>query len=102
MRYVETLRDKILNRRSKIGIIGLGYVGLPLAREFLKKGFKVLGFDIDEAKVNMINAGQSYIKHIDSDFISHYREKGYLEATTDFTRVKRGRSHPNLCTNSAW
>ena len=88
MGYVETLRDKILNRHSKIGIIGLGYVGLPLAREFLKQGFKVLGFDIDDTKVNMINAGQSYIKHIDSDFISHYREKGYLEATTDFKRLK--------------
>ena len=96
MGYVEASRDKILNRRSKIGIIGLGYVGLPLAREFLKKGFKVLGFDIDEAKVNMINAGQSYIKHIDSDFISHYREKGYLEATTDFTRLREA-DHILIC-----
>lgn len=96
MGYVETLRDKILNRHSKIGIIGLGYVGLPLAREFLKQGFKVLGFDIDDTKVNMINAGQSYIKHIDSDFITHYREKGYLEATTDFKRLKEA-DHILIC-----
>ena len=68
----KSLLDKIKNKEAQIGIIGLGYVGLPLAREFLNKGFKVIGFDIDIEKVNKINKGESYIKHIDSEFIKRY------------------------------
>jgi len=59
------LIKKIGNRSAKIGVIGLGYVGLPLIIEFVKKGFSVTGFDIDRTKVDFLNAGKSYIKHID-------------------------------------
>ena len=55
---------------KKIGIIGLGYVGLPLAIRFSEVGFKVIGFDIDDSKVKMLNKGKSYIKHINEDDIS--------------------------------
>ncbi len=60
------LLDKIKNKKAYIGIIGLGYVGLPLAREFLNKCFKVKGFDIDKTKVEKINKSKSYIQHIDN------------------------------------
>jgi len=72
----------------KIGIIGLGYVGLPLAREFLKNGFEVIGFDIDEKKVKKINKGESYIKHIGDDFLKEYViEKNKFKATNDFSKL---------------
>jgi len=82
------LREKIEARKALIGIIGLGYVGLPLAREFLKKGFKIVGFDMDTAKVRRINAGESYIKHIPGDFIKSYVLNDQFVATNDFSRLK--------------
>jgi len=82
------LKNKILKREARIGVIGLGYVGLPLVREFLKNGFKVTGFDIDPQKVQMLNEGKSYIKHIQSDFIYSAVERKTFEATTDFTQLK--------------
>ncbi len=85
---MDDLIEKIKNREAKVGIIGLGYVGLPLAREFLNQGFTVVGFDIDEKKVDKINRGLSYIKHIPSDFIGKFVNQGKLEATTNFTRLK--------------
>ena len=60
-----TLIDKINSRSAKIGVIGLGYVGLPLVIEFCRAGFGVCGFDVDETKVSLLNAGKSYIRHID-------------------------------------
>ncbi|OQA91052.1 MAG: UDP-N-acetyl-D-glucosamine 6-dehydrogenase [Elusimicrobia bacterium ADurb.Bin231] len=60
------LKDNILKRKSVVGIIGLGYVGLPLAMEFSRGGFKTFGFDVDEKKVNALKNGTSYIKHIPS------------------------------------
>lgn len=82
------LKEKILNREAKIGVIGLGYVGLPLVREFLKNGFQVLGFDIDSQKVEMLMKGESYIKHINSEFIRSSVLQKHFQATTDFTRLK--------------
>jgi len=82
------LLEKIKNKKVYIGIIGLGYVGLPLAREFLNKGFKVIGFDIDKEKVAKINKGESYIKHIDSEFIKKYVFSNSFSATNDFSRLK--------------
>jgi UDP-N-acetyl-D-glucosamine dehydrogenase len=82
------LLEKIKNKKAQIGIIGLGYVGLPLAREFLNKDFKVVGFDIDEKKVIKINAGESYIKHIDSEFIKKYVSSHSFSATTDFSKLE--------------
>jgi len=80
---------KIETREAVIGVIGLGYVGLPLAREFLKKNFTVLGFDVDEDKVVKISSGESYIKHIGADFLKKYvTELGTFKATHDFSRLR--------------
>jgi UDP-N-acetyl-D-glucosamine dehydrogenase len=76
-------------REAVVGIIGLGYVGLPLAREFLKKGFTVLGFDVDDGKIVKISNGESYIKHIGADFLKKYvKEVGTFKATSDFSKLK--------------
>ena len=71
---------------NTIGIVGLGYVGLPLALRFAEAGFKVLGFDIDPAKPQQINAGKSYIKHIGDDAVALAVSRGF-SATTDFSRA---------------
>ncbi|MCX5900391.1 MAG: nucleotide sugar dehydrogenase [Proteobacteria bacterium] len=82
------LCSKVVAREAVVGIIGLGYVGLPLAREFLKEGFKVCGFDVDLHKVEKIKSGQSYIKHIQDDFLKkHVLETKQLTATSDFARL---------------
>lgn len=73
--------------QAVIGIVGLGYVGLPLMLQFWRKGNTVLGFDIDGEKVASINAGKSYIKHIDSTDLAAGRKSGQLEATVDFSRA---------------
>ncbi len=81
------LIQKIKDREITIGIIGLGYVGLPLAKELLKSGFTVIGFDIDERKVDKINQGISYIKHIDNSFLKEFvKEKKTMSATCDFSK----------------
>ena len=71
---------------NTIGIVGLGYVGLPLALRFAEAGFKVLGFDIDPAKVSQINAGKSYIKHIGDAAVTLATQQGF-SATADFSRA---------------
>ena len=68
-----------------IAIVGLGYVGLPLALQFCRSGAKVVGIDIDEAKVSALKAGKSYIKHISAEAISEQMVSGRLEATADFS-----------------
>src|SRR5690242_10266438 len=80
------LLGKIASRKAVIGIVGLGYVGLPLMLRFSEVGFRVLGFDIDAAKVQALNAGRSYIEHIGADRIAVARKAGF-EATTDFSRA---------------
>ena len=72
----------------KIAIVGLGYVGLPLSLQFARSDTDVLGLDIDPAKVDSINQGQSYIKHIESSTIAEHAKSGRLSASTDFARVK--------------
>jgi UDP-N-acetyl-D-glucosamine dehydrogenase len=72
----------------KIGIIGLGYVGLPLVIQFAKSGAQVLGIDVDETKVNALNAGESYITHIPTAEVQAQRAAGQIEATTDYARVR--------------
>lgn len=72
---------------EKIAIIGLGYVGLPLGLRFADSGVSVLGLDVDAAKVDAINSGKSYIKHIDAAEIAAQQASGKLEASTDFSRV---------------
>jgi UDP-N-acetyl-D-glucosamine dehydrogenase len=73
----------------KIAIVGLGYVGLPLCLQFGRSGVEVLGLDIDASKVEAINAGRSYIEHIDSVAIQELIGQGKLAASTDFSRVKQ-------------
>ena len=82
------LLAKIENKQAVIGVVGLGYVGLPLLMEFVEQGFKTLGFDIDEKKVEKLNAGKSYIKHINEDRVKAVRETNLFEATADFGRIK--------------
>lgn len=74
--------------KEKIGVIGLGYVGIPLIREFVSSGFPVIGFDIDKQKVRKLNNGQSYLRHIASDIVNSWVESGRFHATTDFSQLK--------------
>lgn len=84
----QNLLGKIESREVLVGIIGLGYVGLPLAREFLKRGFTVLGYDVDQGKVEMIERGESYIKHIGTDFLEeHALRTRRLKVTSDSSRL---------------
>jgi UDP-N-acetyl-D-glucosamine dehydrogenase len=83
--YAE-LVERITRRVARIGILGLGYVGLPLARAFGRVGFPVLGFDIDPTKVAALTAGQTYIRHVPAGDINAMRAAGF-EATTDFRRL---------------
>ena len=77
----------IRGRDAVIGIIGLGYVGLPLAVHFCRSGFKVIGFDVDAAKIDSLTKGCSYLKHIPDEFILELSAKGQFEATCDFARL---------------
>ncbi|MCU1756091.1 UDP-N-acetyl-D-glucosamine 6-dehydrogenase [Pseudomonas helleri] len=77
---------KFKNKEALIGIVGLGYVGLPLMLRYNAIGFKVLGIDIDETKINLLNTGKSYIEHIPAEKIEQARESGF-SATSDFSRV---------------
>jgi UDP-N-acetyl-D-glucosamine dehydrogenase len=86
MNYKNKLLDKIKKKESVIGIIGLGYVGLPLAGVFAKKNFNVIGFDIDPNKIDMLNQSKSYINHIKSKFLESINKK--FTATTNFTNIQ--------------
>ena len=81
------LRQKIEQRQAKVGIIGLGYVGLPLAVEFAKAGFDVTGFDVDATKVDEINAGRSYIGDVKTADVADNVSAGRLRATTDMSKL---------------
>jgi UDP-N-acetyl-D-glucosamine dehydrogenase len=78
-----SLDKKILERKSLVCVIGLGYVGLPLIKTFLNKGFTVFGFDIDKTKVELLNRGKSYIKHVTGEDLKPYLKKEKFKATTD-------------------
>lgn len=78
----------ILDKQAKIGVIGLGYVGLPLIHAFVRAGFKTLGFDVDQKKVDSLLAGKSYIKHLDSKLIQDWQSKKQFEPTSDMSRLK--------------
>lgn len=84
-----SLENKISKKEARIGIVGLGYVGLPLVKTFLNKGFGVLGFDIDEKKVEMLNQAKSYIKHFTAEELKIFLEKKKFQATTDFGLLAR-------------
>src|ERR1700730_4673633 len=80
------LRAAILEKKARIGIIGMGYVGLPLARAFVDKGVPAVGFDVDAAKVAQLNRGESYIGHIPDAVIAEMRCHGRFEATDQMER----------------
>ncbi|WP_267906559.1 nucleotide sugar dehydrogenase [Persicirhabdus sediminis] len=79
--------DKIQDKSAVIGIVGLGYVGLPLMLAYAAKGYKVLGFDVDQAKIDCIEKGESYIKHIGSDELAKFVGDRLIHATADFARI---------------
>ena len=80
------LIKKLENKNAVIGVVGLGYVGLPLMIRYSEVGYKVIGFDIDLTKIDLLNSGESYIEHISSKDILLSKEKGF-EATVDFSRI---------------
>lgn len=82
-----SLIDQLEKRTATIGIVGLGYVGLPLVLAYAKAGCRTLGFDIDGKKIKSLSSGQSYIKHISHDDVATAQKSGLLECTTDFSRV---------------
>ncbi|MGI8742084.1 MAG: nucleotide sugar dehydrogenase [Bryobacteraceae bacterium] len=83
----KVLQEKITNRTAKVGVVGLGYVGLPLAVEFAKAGFSVTGIDLLESKVSSINHGESYIQDIPTEVLRPLVESNKIAATTDFSVV---------------
>ena len=85
----EALKNKILNKKAKIGVIGLGYVGLPLAMAFAKKGFKVWGIDVDKTRVSRLKKGQSYILDLKPSQIVALQKDGSLTVTSDISHIKK-------------
>jgi UDP-N-acetyl-D-glucosamine dehydrogenase len=83
----QEILDSIAQREATVGIVGLGYVGLPLLLEFAKAGFPVIGFDVDTKKTDALTAGDSYIRHIKADVIADVFAGDRAAATTDFTRM---------------
>ena len=81
------LIEKIDTRSAKVGVIGLGYVGLPLAMEFVKAGYTVTGIDIDESKINSLNNGENYINDVHDKNLKNAVKKGLLKGTNDFSIV---------------
>jgi len=86
--YKKRLLTKIENKTAVLGVIGLGYVGLPLAVEKARAGYKTIGFDIQEKKVRWVNEGHNYIGDIVDSDLKEVVDKGLLQATTDFSFVK--------------
>ena len=88
MQFMRDWARKIEEKRVTVGILGLGYVGLPLAGEFASAGLKVLGFDVDEKKVRTLNSGRSIIKHVPHSRVKQIVKAGRFRATTNMARLK--------------
>jgi UDP-N-acetyl-D-glucosamine dehydrogenase len=84
----KSLENAIRDKSALVGVIGMGYVGLPLINAFVSAGFRTLGFDVDQRKVDALNAGTSYIKHIDSKIVSKWRKGRQFEATAEMARLE--------------
>ncbi len=87
MALFDDVLKKITGKQALVGVMGLGYVGLPLVREFTASGFRVLGFDIDEQKVRMLNSGKTYIRHLPGDHFQKLIKAKMFEPTADFSRL---------------
>jgi UDP-N-acetyl-D-glucosamine dehydrogenase len=85
--HSEALAARISGRTALVGIIGMGYVGLPLALTFVERGFRVLGFDVDSAKIDALARGESYIRHLDAGRLKAACASGRFGATSDFDRL---------------
>ena len=85
---MKNILSRIQCKKACVGVIGLGYVGLPLSLRFAQKGFNTVGFDLSETKTNMINDGKSYIKHIDSEQITKEINNNFI-ATVDFRQINK-------------
>lgn len=96
MTHSEQLRQKIENRKARTGVVGLGYVGLPLAVELAHAGFSVTGIDIDQSKVDSLNRGESYIQDVPTSVLKPLVDNGLIKATTDFAAVA-GLDTINIC-----
>ena len=83
-----SLQGKIADKTAVVGVIGLGYVGLPLLHAFHQAGFPVIGFDVDPRKINQLHQGENYLKHLGSDMVSGMKEAGRFDATSDMERLK--------------
>lgn len=81
------LLAKIKSKQAVVGVMGLGYVGLPLVREFCSSGFKVVGFDVDERKIRALRTGKTYIKHLPAEYFHALIKKGRFSPTTDMARL---------------
>ena len=95
------LLKKIEAKQARLGVIGLGYVGLPLAVEFARAGFAVVGYDVDERKVAELMAGRSYIPDVPSEHLAEVVKNGKFVATTDPKRLGRRRHHRHLRADAA-
>lgn len=84
---MNSIKKKLLNKTATLGVVGLGYVGLPLAVEKAKAGYKTIGFDVQKAKVDMVNAGENYIGDVVNEDLAELVKSGLLSATTDFALV---------------
>jgi UDP-N-acetyl-D-glucosamine dehydrogenase len=84
----KSLENAIRDKSALVGVIGMGYVGLPLINAFVSAGFRTIGFDVDQRKVDALNAGTSYIKHIDSKIVSKWRKGRQFEATAEMARLE--------------
>src|SRR5215831_13423477 len=88
MSHLENLRRKIESRQARAGVVGLGYVGLPLAVELAHAGFSVIGIDVQASKVDSINRGESYVQDVLTDVLKPLVQAGKIRATTDFAAVR--------------
>ncbi len=84
----EKLLQKISQKEIRVGVVGLGYVGLPLAVEKAKAGFKTIGFDVQKEKVNLVNGGHNYIGDVIDEDLKQLVDDGMLSATEDFSFIK--------------
>lgn len=84
---MNNIKKKLMDKTATLGVVGLGYVGLPLAVEKAKAGFKTIGFDVQESKVEMVNAGKNYIGDVVNEDLEEIVKSGLLSATTDFAQV---------------
>ncbi|RLE02347.1 MAG: nucleotide sugar dehydrogenase [Candidatus Aminicenantes bacterium] len=85
----EELIQKIITREAIVGVIGLGYVGLPLVKTFLLNGFQVVGFDVDQQKIDCLRRGKSYIKYFPGNELKPFLTKGNFQPTTDFQKLSQ-------------